>query len=82
MDYFMLKKLYDEVFLYIVGGVNSLFRLNKGVGGGIFVIMEWVSGVYFYDVDGNKYIDYLVVFGLIIIGYVYFYIIEVIIKVV
>lgn len=44
--------------------------------------MEKVNGVYFWDVDGNKYIDYLVVYGLIIIGYVYLYIIEVIKKVV
>lgn len=44
--------------------------------------MEKVSGVYFWDVDGNKYIDYLVVYGFIIMGYVYFYIMKVIIKVV
>lgn len=82
MNFIKLEVLYKEVLEYIVGGVNSFFCFFKVVGGGVFVVMECGKGVYFWDVDGNKYIDYLVVYGFIIIGYVYLYIIKVIIIVV
>ncbi|EMK2955738.1 glutamate-1-semialdehyde 2,1-aminomutase, partial [Listeria monocytogenes] len=66
--------------LHIVGGVNSPSRSNKGVGGGIPVTMERASGAYFYDVDGNKYIDYLAAFGPIITGHAHPHITEAITK--
>ncbi|EUJ19420.1 glutamate-1-semialdehyde aminotransferase [Listeria aquatica FSL S10-1188] len=54
---------------HIVGGVNSPSRSYKGVGGGVPITMKSASGAYFYDVDGNKYIDYLAAFGPIITGH-------------
>lgn len=42
-----------------MGGVNLFLRLYKVVGGGVLVVMKEGYGVYLYDVDGNKYIDYL-----------------------
>ncbi|MBC1968097.1 glutamate-1-semialdehyde 2,1-aminomutase [Listeria welshimeri] len=80
MDHSMSKKLHDEALLHIVGGVNSPSRSNKGVGGGIPVTMERANGAYFYDVDGNKYIDYLAAFGPIITGHAHPHITEAITK--
>lgn len=58
-----------EANQYIVGGVNSPSRSYKGVGGGTPVTMAYGDGCYLYDVDGNKYIDYLAAFGPIITGF-------------
>ena len=44
---------------HIVGGVNSPSRGYQAVGGGAPTVMERAEGAYFWDVDGNKYIDYL-----------------------
>ncbi|WP_323704428.1 glutamate-1-semialdehyde 2,1-aminomutase [Mammaliicoccus sp. Dog046] len=54
---------------YILGGVNSPSRSYKAVGGGAPVVMKKGKGAYFYDVDDNKYIDYLQAYGPIIAGH-------------
>jgi glutamate-1-semialdehyde 2,1-aminomutase len=61
--------LYEEAQQHIVGGVNSPSRSYKGVGGGTPIFMEKAKGPYFWDVDGNKYIDYLAAYGPIITGH-------------
>lgn len=61
--------LYEEAQQHIVGGVNSPSRSFKGVGGGTPIFMERAKGAYFWDVDGNKYIDYLAAYGPIITGH-------------
>jgi glutamate-1-semialdehyde 2,1-aminomutase len=63
------EKLYEEALQHIVGGVNSPSRSYKAVGGGAPVFMERGKGAYFWDVDGNKYIDYLAAYGPIITGH-------------
>ena len=63
------KILHEEALQHIVGGVNSPSRAYKGVGGGTPVYMERAKGAYFWDVDGNKYIDYLSAYGPIITGH-------------
>lgn len=60
---------YREAQDLIVGGVNSPSRAYKGVGGGTPVFMERAEGAYMYDVDGNRYIDYLAAYGPIITGH-------------
>ncbi|MFS1514283.1 glutamate-1-semialdehyde 2,1-aminomutase [Chengkuizengella sp. SCS-71B] len=60
---------YIEALEHIVGGVNSPSRSFKAVGGGAPVFMEKAEGAYFWDVDGNKYIDYLAAYGPIILGH-------------
>ncbi|MFD0711892.1 glutamate-1-semialdehyde 2,1-aminomutase [Paenibacillus sp. GCM10027626] len=62
-------QLYAEALEHIVGGVNSPSRSFKAVGGGAPVFMERAAGAYFYDVDGNRYIDYLCAYGPIITGH-------------
>ncbi|MDQ7112180.1 glutamate-1-semialdehyde 2,1-aminomutase [Staphylococcus simulans] len=61
-----LQSLSDE---YILGGVNSPSRSYKAVGGGAPVVMKEGKGQYLYDVDGNRYIDYLQAYGPIITGH-------------
>ncbi|GGE45539.1 glutamate-1-semialdehyde 2,1-aminomutase 1 [Pullulanibacillus camelliae] len=63
------EKLHEESQKVIVGGVNSPSRSFKAVGGGAPVYMKKGQGAYFWDVDGNRYIDYLAAYGPIITGH-------------
>ncbi|WP_174615974.1 glutamate-1-semialdehyde 2,1-aminomutase [Virgibacillus ihumii] len=76
MDFSKSKELHTEALEHIVGGVNSPSRAYKGVGGGTPVYMEHAKGAYFWDVDGNKYIDYLGAYGPIITGHAHPHITE------
>ncbi|WP_040486493.1 glutamate-1-semialdehyde 2,1-aminomutase [Listeria grayi] len=69
MNHSKSEELHKEALEHIVGGVNSPSRSYKGVGGGTPVTMERAVGAYFWDVDGNKYIDYLQAFGPIVTGH-------------
>jgi glutamate-1-semialdehyde 2,1-aminomutase len=69
MNFTKSEQLYKEALEHIVGGVNSPSRSYKAVGGGAPVVMERAKGAYFWDVDGNKYIDYLAAYGPIITGH-------------
>ncbi len=69
MDHSTSEKLHQEALEHIVGGVNSPSRSFKAVGGGSPIAMERGKGAYFWDVDGNKYIDYLAAYGPIITGH-------------
>jgi glutamate-1-semialdehyde 2,1-aminomutase len=69
MQFTKSEQLYQEALQHIVGGVNSPSRSYKAVGGGAPVVMERAQGAYFWDVDGNKYIDYLAAYGPIIAGH-------------
>lgn len=69
MEFTKSIALHNEALDHIVGGVNSPSRAYKGVGGGTPVYMEKGAGAYFWDVDGNKYIDYLGAYGPIITGH-------------
>ncbi|SFE31311.1 glutamate-1-semialdehyde 2,1-aminomutase [Lentibacillus persicus] len=69
MDFSTSNVLYEEALNHIVGGVNSPSRAYKGVGGGTPVYMDHGKGAYFWDVDGNQYIDYLGAYGPIITGH-------------
>jgi glutamate-1-semialdehyde 2,1-aminomutase len=69
MQFTKSEQLYQEALQHIVGGVNSPSRSYKAVGGGAPVVMERAQGAYFWDVDGNKYIDYLAAYGPIITGH-------------
>ncbi|RKQ31409.1 glutamate-1-semialdehyde 2,1-aminomutase [Oceanobacillus halophilus] len=69
MNFAKSEELHKEALEHIVGGVNSPSRAYKAVGGGAPVYMERGEGAHFYDVDGNKYIDYLAAYGPIITGH-------------
>jgi glutamate-1-semialdehyde 2,1-aminomutase len=74
------ERIHKEALEHIVGGVNSPSRSYKAVGGGSPVVMERGQGAYFYDVDGNQYIDYLAAYGPIITGHAHPHITEAIKK--
>lgn len=63
------EHLYKKALQHIVGGVNSPSRSFKAVGGGAPVFMKRAKGAHFWDVDDNKYIDYLAAYGPIITGH-------------
>ncbi|WP_100406414.1 glutamate-1-semialdehyde 2,1-aminomutase [Bacillus solitudinis] len=69
MNWDTSENLYAEAQRHIVGGVNSPSRSYKAVGGGSPIFMEKAKGAFFWDVDGNKYIDYLAAYGPIITGH-------------
>ncbi|AZN39497.1 glutamate-1-semialdehyde 2,1-aminomutase [Paenibacillus albus] len=70
------EQLYAEALEHIVGGVNSPSRSFKAVGGGAPVFMKRASGAHFWDVDDNRYIDYLCAYGPIITGHAHPHITE------
>lgn len=62
------KQLYAEALQYIPGGVNSPVRAFKSVGGDPLFI-DRGDGPYVWDVDGNRYIDYVGSYGPLILGH-------------
>lgn len=62
------QKLFKRAQLSIPGGVNSPVRAFKSVGG-TPVFMKKAKGAYMYDVDGNRYIDYIASWGPMILGH-------------
>ncbi len=74
------ERLHKEALEHIVGGVNSPSRSYKAVGGGAPIAMERGQGAYFWDVDGNQFIDYLAAYGPIITGHAHPHISEAIKK--
>ncbi|GAC42376.1 glutamate-1-semialdehyde 2,1-aminomutase [Paenibacillus popilliae] len=73
-------QLYEEALQHIVGGVNSPSRSFKAVGGGAPVFMERAQGAHFWDVDGNRYIDYLAAYGPMITGHAHPHVTEAIVR--
>ena len=69
MNFAQSETIQKEAMEHIVGGVNSPSRSYKAVGGGAPVVMEKGNGAYLYDVDGNRYIDFLGAYGPIITGH-------------
>lgn len=61
-------ELFDEAKHLIPGGVNSPVRAFRGVGGTPRFI-ERGEGAYLYDVDSNRYIDYVLSWGPLILGH-------------
>jgi glutamate-1-semialdehyde 2,1-aminomutase len=62
------KELFERAQLSIPGGVNSPVRAFKSVGGTPLFIQK-AQGAYLYDVDGNRYIDYIASWGPMILGH-------------
>lgn len=60
-------QIFKEAQELLPGGVNSPVRAFKSVGGGP-IVFERVKGAYCWDVDGNKYIDYIGSWGPAIVG--------------
>ena len=67
--------MFERAQRSIPGGVNSPVRAFKSVGG-TPVFFESAKGAYLYDVDGNRYIDYINSWGPMILGHAYEPVIE------
>jgi glutamate-1-semialdehyde 2,1-aminomutase len=63
-------ELFNRAQQSIPGGVNSPVRAFKSVGGSPLFIKQ-AKGAYMYDVDGNRYIDYINSWGPMILGHAY-----------
>ncbi len=70
MRYQRSSALFAEAKKYIPGGVNSPVRAFKAVGGEPIFVKE-AKGAYFYDEDGNRFIDYIASWGPLILGHAY-----------
>jgi glutamate-1-semialdehyde 2,1-aminomutase len=62
------RRLFDKAKRLIPGGVNSPVRSFLSVHDEPFYV-DRAKGAYLYDVDGNRYIDYVASFGAIILGH-------------
>ncbi|MBI3333692.1 MAG: glutamate-1-semialdehyde 2,1-aminomutase [Candidatus Omnitrophica bacterium] len=57
-----------EAQRYLVGGVNSPVRSFRAVGGRPF-FADRGAGAYLWDVEGNRYLDYVCSWGALILGH-------------
>lgn len=64
------KELFAEATRLIPGGVNSPVRAFRGVGGTPLFI-ERGQGPHIWDADGNRYIDYVLSWGPLLLGHAY-----------
>lgn len=62
------ERLFQEAVNYIPGGVNSPVRAYRAVGL-TPRFMQGATGPYIFDVDGNKYVDYICSWGPMILGH-------------
>ncbi len=60
--------MWEKAIALIPGGVNSPVRAFKAVGGTPLFIQK-ARGAYLWDVDGNKYLDYIGSWGPMILGH-------------
>jgi glutamate-1-semialdehyde 2,1-aminomutase len=60
--------LFERAQSLLPGGVNSPVRAFKSVGGEPFFVQR-ADGPYLFDVDGNRYIDYIGSWGPMIAGH-------------
>ncbi|MBY0379186.1 MAG: aminotransferase class III-fold pyridoxal phosphate-dependent enzyme, partial [Burkholderiales bacterium] len=62
------SKAFARAKKVIPGGVNSPVRSFNSVGGTPF-FTEKGDGCFLYDIEGNKYIDYVCSWGANIVGH-------------
>lgn len=62
------EQYFKEAEKYLPGGVNSPVRAFKSVGLDP-VFIDHAHGAYIYDVDGNRYVDYICSWGPLILGH-------------
>ena len=62
------REIFEKALTLIPGGVNSPARAFGGVGG-TPVVFDRAEGPWMFDVDGNRYIDYVLSWGPMILGH-------------
>ncbi|MGA2284895.1 MAG: glutamate-1-semialdehyde 2,1-aminomutase [Dehalococcoidia bacterium] len=61
-------EVFQRSLRYLAGGVNSPVRAFRAVGGEPVVIARG-EGPHLFDVDGNRYVDYVCSWGALILGH-------------
>jgi glutamate-1-semialdehyde 2,1-aminomutase len=69
------NQLFERARRVIPGGVNSPVRAFRAVGGSPLFIARG-SGPYLFDVDGNRYVDFVGSWGPLILGHAHPQVIE------
>src|SRR5690349_8232028 len=64
------RELFQEAQTLFPGGVNSPVRAFRAVGSHP-IFIDHAEGPYLYDVDGNRYLDYVQSWGPMILGHAY-----------
>jgi glutamate-1-semialdehyde 2,1-aminomutase len=59
---------FEKAQTLMPGGVNSPARAFGAVGG-TPIFIDRAEGAYLYDIDGNRYIDYIGSWGPMILGH-------------
>ena len=68
MNHSKSHEIFQRAQQLMPGGVNSPARAFGGVGGEP-IVFERAQGAYLFDVDGNRYIDYIGSWGPMILGH-------------
>ncbi len=63
-------RLFQQAQQVMPGGVSSPVRAFRGVGGDPLFISQ-ANGPYLIDADGNRYVDYVLSWGPLILGHAY-----------
>ncbi|HLG63000.1 MAG TPA: glutamate-1-semialdehyde 2,1-aminomutase [Ktedonosporobacter sp.] len=71
--------LFQEAQTLMPGGVNSPVRAFRAVGGDP-VFIDHAHGPYLYDVDGNRYLDYVQSWGPMILGHTHPAVVEAVVE--
>ncbi|MDP1697933.1 MAG: glutamate-1-semialdehyde 2,1-aminomutase [Xanthomonadaceae bacterium] len=80
MNHAISHDLFTRAIALMPGGVNSPVRAFKSVGGDPFFAAR-AEGAYLFDVDGNRYIDYIGSWGPMIAGHAHPAVIEAVTRV-
>ena len=73
------QALFQEAQELLPGGVNSPVRAFRAVGGSP-VFISAAQGPYLYDVDGNRYLDYVQSWGPMILGHAHPKVVEAVVQ--
>jgi glutamate-1-semialdehyde 2,1-aminomutase len=73
------QALFQEAQELLPGGVDSPVRAFRAVGGAP-VFMDHAAGPYLYDVDGNRYLDYVQSWGPMILGHAHPAVVEAVVR--
>lgn len=68
MNHTESSKLFAKAKGFFPGGVNSPVRAFRSVGGEPFMV-KYGQGPYLFDVDGNRYVDYINSWGPLVLGH-------------
>jgi len=79
MRYERSSALFRAAFKVLPGGVNSPVRAFKAVGGTPVFVKE-AKGAYFFDEDGNRFVDFIASWGPLLFGHAFEPVLEAVIS--